>query len=187
MHETILLHVWGFLGDVTWALSHNNAVVHCYVSLATQQFLRMGYPQHCYERDNRHGNVSIVTGLLSTDFCWFVVSPCLEIAECRRVCLEIAECRRVCLATDCCRLEDWVSTGKLREKLVCLEASWLQEWEFVPDERRGWARTCVWRLWLQECEFVLGDYQQRSCRKSLVWDIAECRRLRRVCRMADRI
>jgi hypothetical protein len=34
----ILLHVWGFLAEVTWALSRNNAVVHCYLSLATQQY-----------------------------------------------------------------------------------------------------------------------------------------------------
>jgi hypothetical protein len=52
----------------------------------------------------------------------------------------------VCLATVSCWLEDWVSIGKLREKHVCLEASWLQECKFVPEERRGWARTCVWRL-----------------------------------------
>jgi hypothetical protein len=77
----------GFLGDVMWALSRNNAVVHCYVSLATQQFKRRAYPQHCYACDNRHGDVSMVTGLLSTDFYWFVVSQCLEIAECRRACV----------------------------------------------------------------------------------------------------
>jgi hypothetical protein len=53
---------------------------------------------------------------------------------------------RVCLATDSFWLEDWVSIGKLREKHMCLEASWLQEWEFVPEERRGWVRTCVWRF-----------------------------------------
>jgi hypothetical protein len=87
----------------------------------------------------------MVTGLLSTDFYWFVVSPCLEIFE----------CRRACLAMDSCWLEDWVSIGKFREKYVCLEASWLREWEFV-----------------------LGDYQKRSCRRSLVWDIVECRRPR---------
>jgi hypothetical protein len=29
----------------------------------------------------------MVTRLLSTDFYWFVVSPCLEIAECRRSCV----------------------------------------------------------------------------------------------------
>jgi hypothetical protein len=60
------------------------------ISLAIQQFKRRAYPQHCYARDNRHGDVSVVTGLLSTNFYWFVVSPCLEIAECRRptcVCL----------------------------------------------------------------------------------------------------
>jgi hypothetical protein len=63
--------VWGFLGNITWALSHNNAVVHCYVSLATQQFKRRAYLQHCYARDNRHGDVSIVTSLLSMDFYWY--------------------------------------------------------------------------------------------------------------------
>jgi hypothetical protein len=84
---SILLHMWGFLGYVTWALSRNNAVVHCYVSLATQQFKRRAYLQHCYARDNTHGDVSMVTGLLSTDFYWFVGSQCLEIAEYRRVCV----------------------------------------------------------------------------------------------------
>jgi hypothetical protein len=67
----VLLRVWGFLGDVTWTLSRNNAVVHRYVSLATQQFKRRVYPQHCYARDNRHGDVSMVTGLLSSDFYGF--------------------------------------------------------------------------------------------------------------------
>jgi hypothetical protein len=66
-----MLHVWDFLGNVTWALSRNNAVVHRYASLATQQFKRRAYPQHCYARDNRHGDVSIVTSLLSTDFYWY--------------------------------------------------------------------------------------------------------------------
>jgi hypothetical protein len=82
----ILLHVWGFLGDVTWALSHK-AVVHCSVSFATQQCKWRAYSQHCYAHDSRHGDVSVVTGLLFTDFCWFAISPCLEIAECRRTCV----------------------------------------------------------------------------------------------------
>jgi hypothetical protein len=133
----LLLHVWGFLGNVTWALSCNNAVVHFYVSLATQQLKRRAYSQHCHARDNRHGDVSMVTGLLSTDFYWFVVSPCLEIPSVDA---------RVCLATDSFWVYDWVSSGKLREKLVCLDASWLQEWEFVPEDRRGCERTCVWRF-----------------------------------------
>jgi hypothetical protein len=83
---SILLHVWGFLGKVTWALSRNNAVVYCYVSLATQQFKRSAYPQHCCARDNSNGDVSMVTGLLSSNFYWFSQS-CLEIAECRRACV----------------------------------------------------------------------------------------------------
>jgi hypothetical protein len=124
----------------SFVLSH----VRSGISLATQQFKRRAYPQHCYGHDNRHRDVSMVTRLLCTDFYWFVVSPCLEIAECKRVC--------VCLATDSFWLEDWVSIGKLREKHVCLEISWLQEWEFVPEERRGWARTCVWRL--SDCKNV---------------------------------
>jgi hypothetical protein len=62
LDRIILLHVWGFLGDVTWALSRNDAVVHFNVSLATQQFKRRAYPQHCYRRDNRHGDVSMATG-----------------------------------------------------------------------------------------------------------------------------
>jgi hypothetical protein len=49
------------------------------ISLATQ-FKRRAYPQY-YVRNNR------VTRLLSTDFYWFVVSSCLEIAMCRRVCV----------------------------------------------------------------------------------------------------
>jgi hypothetical protein len=67
--QIILLHVWGFLGDVTWALPRTNSVVHFYVSLATQQFKRRAYPQHCYVRDNGHGNVFMITGLLSSDCC----------------------------------------------------------------------------------------------------------------------
>jgi hypothetical protein len=86
LHAMIMLHVWGFLGNVTWALSRNNAVVQCYVSLAKQQFKRRAYPQHCYARDNRHGDVSMFTGLLSSDFYWYSQS-CLEIAECRRACV----------------------------------------------------------------------------------------------------
>jgi hypothetical protein len=55
-------------------------MVHCYVSLATQQFKRRAYSQHCYARNNRHGDVSMVTGLLSTDSYRFSQS-CLEIAR----------------------------------------------------------------------------------------------------------
>jgi hypothetical protein len=150
--------------------------VRSWISLATQQFKRRAYAQHCYVRDNRGGHVSMVTGLLSTDFYWFVVSPCLEIAE----------CRCVCLATDCCWLEDWVSIGKLREKHVCVEASWLQEWEFVPEERRGWARTCVWRF--TDCRNVSscweitrrGPVEGVLCGTSLSVDSRVC-----VSRMAD--
>jgi hypothetical protein len=36
--------------------------------------------------------------------------------------------------------------------LACLEASSLQECEFVPGERKGWTRTCVWRL--SDCKNV---------------------------------
>jgi hypothetical protein len=39
------------------------------ISLATQQFKRRAYTQYCYARENRLEYVSIVTGLLSTDFC----------------------------------------------------------------------------------------------------------------------
>jgi hypothetical protein len=56
-----------------------------------------------------------------------------------------------------------IRIGGLREKhvscysgrwivLVCLEASCLQECEFVPGVRRGWTRTCVWRL--SDCKNV---------------------------------
>jgi hypothetical protein len=76
----ILLHVWGFLGNVTWALSRGGAVVHCCVSLTTQQFKRKAYQQHCCARDNSHGDVSMVTGLLSMDFYWYRQS-CFEIAR----------------------------------------------------------------------------------------------------------
>jgi hypothetical protein len=41
------------------------------ISLATQQFKRRAYPQHCYVRENRQGDVSMVTRLLSWDFYWF--------------------------------------------------------------------------------------------------------------------
>jgi hypothetical protein len=42
---------------------------------------------------------------------------------------------------------------------VCFEASRLQGCEFVPEERRGWARTCVWRV--PDCKNV------NSCGTSL--------------------
>jgi hypothetical protein len=67
----ILLHVWGFLGNVAWALSRNNAVVHCYIFLATQQFKRKAYQQNCCARDNSHEDVSMVTGWSSMDFYWY--------------------------------------------------------------------------------------------------------------------
>jgi hypothetical protein len=82
---SILLHVWGFLGNVTWALSRNNAVVYFYVSLATQQFKQRACQQHCCARDNTHGDVPMATGLLSSDFYWF--SRVLEITGCRRACV----------------------------------------------------------------------------------------------------
>jgi hypothetical protein len=129
--------MWGFLGDVTWAVSRNNAVVHCYVSLATQQLKRRAYPQHCYASDNRHRDVSMVRGLLSREFYWFVVSRVWKLPS-----VDVF----LCLATDYCWLEHWVSAGKLREKHVCLEASCLQKLEFVTGESRGRARTCVWRF-----------------------------------------
>jgi hypothetical protein len=47
-----------------WALSRNNAAVHCYVFLATQQFRRRAYQQHCYARNNRPRDVSMVFGIL---------------------------------------------------------------------------------------------------------------------------
>jgi hypothetical protein len=61
--------------------------VRSWISIATQQFKQRAYQQHCYVRDNGHGNVSMVTGLLSTDIYWFVLSPCLEITECIRACV----------------------------------------------------------------------------------------------------
>jgi hypothetical protein len=126
-NRNIMLHLWGFLGDVTWALSRNSAVVHCYAPLATQQFKRRACPQHCYARDSRHRDVSMVTGLLSTDFYWFVVSPCLEIAECRRAC--------VWLRTPF----GWKTKLVLGnyERSTCLEASWVQEWEFVLEGKNA--------------------------------------------------
>jgi hypothetical protein len=75
-----LLHVWGFLGSVAWALSRGGEVVHCCVSLATQQFKRKAYQQHCCACDSSHGDVSMVTGWLSMDFYWYRKS-CLEIAR----------------------------------------------------------------------------------------------------------
>jgi hypothetical protein len=48
----------------TYVLSH----VRSGISLATQQFNWKAYPQHCYVRDSRHRDVSMVTRLLSMDF-----------------------------------------------------------------------------------------------------------------------
>jgi hypothetical protein len=117
--------VWGFLGNVTWVLSRNNAVVHCYVSLETQQFKLRACQQHCCARE---------TFLWSRDCCLrtsidFVSR--LEIAECRRAC--------VWLPTPFGWKTEFVS-GKLREKHVCLEASWLQECEFMLEGRHK--RSC---------------------------------------------
>jgi hypothetical protein len=149
----LLLHVWGFFGNVTWALSGNNAVVHCYVSLATQQFKRRAYQQHCYARDNRHGDVSVVTGL-STDFYWFSQS-CLEIAECRRVCvwLRTAVSWKTEFVSENCERSTWVYTvdgedsrssrlvqvsdGLYAEVLLCASG---------PIARRRIVPTCVRRL-----------------------------------------
>jgi hypothetical protein len=95
MNIIILFHVWGFLDNVTWALSRGGAVVHCCASLATQQFKRKAYQQHCCARDNSHGDVSMVTGLLSMDFYWY--DQCVW---------KSLESRRVYLATDSFWLED---------------------------------------------------------------------------------
>jgi hypothetical protein len=153
---TITLHVWGFLGNVTWALSRNNAVVHCYVSLATQEFKRKAYQQHCCARDNSHGDVSMVTGLLSSNFDWY-----------RQCVFEITRVQTcVCLATDTfgwktefvsgnCERSTWVYTvdgevsrssglvqvsdGLYAEVLLWCASGPTARWWFVP--------TCVWKLY----------------------------------------
>jgi hypothetical protein len=72
-------------------------VVHCCVSLATHQFKRKAYQQHCCARDNSHEYVSMVTGLLSTWTSTDIVSVFLEFAR-------VQTC--VYLATDSFWLED---------------------------------------------------------------------------------
>jgi hypothetical protein len=148
--EGAMFHVWGFLGDVTWALSRNNAVGHCYVSLATQQLKRRAYQQLCYARNNRHRDVSMVFGILLI----------LSVVFGNRASADV----RVCLAMDSFWLEDWVSIGKLREKHVSLYrgqqrqpivgasaevllwcASGLIAWRWIVP-------TCVWRL--SDCKNV---------------------------------
>jgi hypothetical protein len=59
------------------ALSRNNAIVqHCYVSFATQRPIRNA-TQQCStllrtRQWTRRETISMVTRLLSADFCWFV-------------------------------------------------------------------------------------------------------------------
>jgi hypothetical protein len=83
-NNIIVLHVWGFLGNVTWALSRNNAwyIVRCNATIQTEGLL-----------------AALLRTWQDTEmFLWsryrclqtsidFVVSSCLEIAECRRVCV----------------------------------------------------------------------------------------------------
>jgi hypothetical protein len=78
---------------VAWALSRGGAVVHCCVSLATQQFKRKAYQQHCGARDNNHGDVYMVTGL-STETSNELVSCVLGLEE-------IGHTRCVRSAIDC--------------------------------------------------------------------------------------
>jgi hypothetical protein len=104
----ILLHVWGFLGNIMWALSHNNAVVHCYVSLAMQQF-------------KRRPICSIVTHMtIDTEMFLWSWHCCLRtsIDLVNRVWKSLSADVLVCLATDSGWFEDWVCIGKLREKHV---------------------------------------------------------------------
>jgi hypothetical protein len=116
LKEGAMLHVWGFLGRVTWALSRGGAVVHCCVSLATQQFKRNAYQQHCCARNNSHGDVSMVTGLLSTWTSTDIASVVLKIAR-------VETC--VCI---------WLRTpGGLKSDLVL-------------RDRPGWTCTCVRRV-----------------------------------------
>jgi hypothetical protein len=133
MHN-VLLHVrFPWRRDIG-ALSRNNAMVHCYVYLATQQFKRRAYPQHCYARDNSHGDVSMVTGLLSTDFYWFSQSVYWKSQR-----VDV----RVCLATDSFWLEEWVSVPRLyrSDVYVCSKSCrlcltvvcWLLECNKVPS------------------------------------------------------
>jgi hypothetical protein len=82
-----MLHMWCFLGRVAWELSRGGAVVHCCVSLATQQFKRKAYQQHCCARDNSHGDFSMVTGSLSTWTSTDIVSRVLKSRESRRACV----------------------------------------------------------------------------------------------------
>jgi hypothetical protein len=56
-------------------------VVHCCVSLATRQFKRKAYQQQCGARDNNHGDVSMVTGLLSAETSNELVSCVLGLEE----------------------------------------------------------------------------------------------------------
>jgi hypothetical protein len=113
LKEGAMLHVWGFLGNVTWALSRNNAVAHCYISLATQQFKRKAYQQNCCARDNSHEDVSMVTGWLFMDFYWY-----------RQSGFEIV---LVYLATDSCWFEEWFSVPRPSrlDVYVCSKSCWL--------------------------------------------------------------
>jgi hypothetical protein len=115
--------------------------------------LEVGSPQ---QRNNSNGGpirntvtyatIDTQTFIWSRDCCLGtstdLVSSCLEIAECRRVC--------VWLRTPV----SWKTELVLGncERSTCLEASWLQEWEFVPEECKGWAHTRVWRL--SDCKDV---------------------------------
>jgi hypothetical protein len=115
-HINILLHVWGFLGDVTWALSRNSSVVHCYVSLATQQFKRRAYQQHCYARNNRHRRFYVLRN--STDIVSRVwKSPSADVL--------------VCLATD----SFWLEDSSYPE--IAREAREFIRWTVKTVDRRG--------------------------------------------------
>jgi hypothetical protein len=109
----ILLHVWGFLGQVMWALLRNNAVVHCYISLAMQQFKWRAYQQHCYARNNRHRDVSMVFGIL------LILSVL--------VWKESGADVRACLAMDSSWLEEWVSVPRpyRMDVYMCSKGCWL--------------------------------------------------------------
>jgi hypothetical protein len=138
-----------------WALSRNNAVVHCCVSLTTQQFKQRTYQQHCYARDNRHGDVSMVTGLLSTDFCWYSQS-CLKIAARRRACVfgyGLLFVGRQFVSGNC-KKSTWVYTvdgedsrsSGLAQASDGLYAEVLLWCASGPIARRWIVPTCVWKF-----------------------------------------
>jgi hypothetical protein len=98
---------------VTWALSRNNTVVHCCVTLATQQFKRKTYPQHCKARDNRHGDVCFYGhGIVVYGLLLICSQSCLEIAECRHVCVCVCVCVRARVRA-CVRVCVWGGYGLL--------------------------------------------------------------------------